>query len=122
MSEKNREAMDVEAGIDVESIPARPSAQPALRGAAASLGPRLMLRKLQRRAARNADDNGVSAHAESAVENAASSSGSPLPADLQGRFESSLGTDLSSVRVHTGEASQAANRAVSARAYTTGKD
>jgi hypothetical protein len=68
------------------------------------------------------DDNGVAAGAEHAVERASSSSGAPLPAELRGRFEASLGADLSSVRLHTGAASQSAAAAVGARAYTTGQD
>jgi hypothetical protein len=68
------------------------------------------------------DDNGVAANAEHAVGRAASSSGEPLPADTQARFEGSLGADLSSVRVHRSADSAAAADAVSARAYTTGQD
>ena len=75
---------------------------------------------LMRKAAR--DDNGVAADAESAVATASSSSGSSLPVTLQRKFESSLGTDLSSVRVHTGAESQAAASAVGAKAYTMGQD
>ncbi len=68
------------------------------------------------------DDNGVAAHADEAVAGAASSSGSPLPAPLLRKFESSLGADLSSVRVHTGDASATAAHAVGAKAYTVGQD
>lgn len=72
------------------------------------------------RAAR--DDNGVAAGAESAVAAASSSAGEPLRADLRERFESSLGADLSAVRVHTGESSSVANQAVGARAFAVGND
>ncbi|MEJ7599397.1 MAG: DUF4157 domain-containing protein [Kofleriaceae bacterium] len=75
---------------------------------------------LMRKATR--DDNGVAPDAESAVATAASSSGSSLPVTLQRKFESSLGTDLSDVRVHTGAESQAAASAVGAKAYTVGQD
>lgn len=68
------------------------------------------------------DGNRVAADADAAVSTAASSSGSSLPTALMRKFESSLGTDLSSVRVHTGTESTAAADAVGARAYTTGQD
>lgn len=68
------------------------------------------------------DGNGVAAGADLAVERAASSSGASLPSHLQRQFESSLGADLSSVRVHTGADSQAAAHAVGAKAYTVGQD
>jgi hypothetical protein len=68
------------------------------------------------------DANGVTAGADAAVDRAASSSGAPLPADARGRFEGSLGADLSAVRVHTGADSAQAADAVGARAYTVGND
>ncbi len=68
------------------------------------------------------DANGVADGAEHAVAAASSSSGSRLPDLLMRKFESSLGADLSGVRVHTGSDSAAANDAVGARAYTTGND
>lgn len=72
---------------------------------------------------RGRDDNGVAAGAEEAVARAGGSGGgAPLRADLQDRFEASLGADLSGVRVHTGPASAEASHAVGARAYTVGND
>jgi len=68
------------------------------------------------------DANGVAASADVAVDRAASSSGHALPESLRDRFESSLGTDLSGVRVHTGAESAQAASAVGAKAYTTGQD
>src|SRR5207302_4398227 len=68
------------------------------------------------------DDKGVAPHAPAAVAAAAGSSGAPLPTAVQARFEQSLGTDLSTVRVHTGSDSATAAAAVSAQAYTTGSD
>ena len=68
------------------------------------------------------DGNGVADGAEQAVAATSSSSGSPLPGTLMRKFESSLGADLSGVRVHTGAESAAANDAVGARAYTVGSD
>lgn len=76
--------------------------------------------KLFRRSSR--DDNGVEAGAEEHVERASGSSGSALPGELRERFETSLGADLSGVRVHTGPESEGAAAAVSARAYTVGND
>ena len=71
---------------------------------------------------RAADGNGVHESAETAVGQAASSSGSPLPGALMRKFEGSLGADLGGVRVHTGAASQAAAASVGARAYAVGQD
>jgi hypothetical protein len=68
------------------------------------------------------DGNGVAGGADQAVEAAASSGGSGLPAGLRDLFEASLGADLSAVRVHTGGESAAAASAVGARAYATGND
>jgi hypothetical protein len=74
---------------------------------------------LQRKAR---DANGVAADADQAVASAASSSGFALPAPLMRKFETSLGADLSGVRVHTGAESAAAASAVGAKAYTMGQD
>lgn len=74
---------------------------------------------------RKASGGGVSEGAEQAVATAASSassSGAPLPAANRSAAESSLGVDLSSVRVHTGPAAQQAAASVSAQAYTQGSD
>jgi len=75
--------------------------------------------------ARSAAGSGAapaSAGAERAVASASSSSGAPLPQPLMRTFEDSLGADLSDVRVHTGEDSQRAAKAVTAKAYTIGGD
>ena len=66
------------------------------------------------------ESNGVP-HADKAV-SASTSTGQPLPSNLQRKFEQGLGADLSAVRVHTGPESVEANKAISARAYTTGSD
>ncbi|MCE9571843.1 MAG: DUF4157 domain-containing protein [Deltaproteobacteria bacterium] len=68
------------------------------------------------------DGNGVAADAEVTVRRAAGSTGAPLPTEVRERFEQSLGSDLSDVRVHTGDASAEAAAAVGARAYTIGND
>jgi hypothetical protein len=68
------------------------------------------------------DANGVADGADAAVANASTSTGFALPETLMRKFESSLGADLSSVRVHTGSESQGAADAVGAKAYTMGQD
>lgn len=75
---------------------------------------------IMRKAAR--DGNGVAEGADDLVATASSASGSALPTALMRKFESSLGADLSSVRVHTGAASADAAAAVGAKAYTVGQD
>lgn len=71
---------------------------------------------------KSADEAGVAADAETAVRRAADSSGSALPGDVRGKFESGLGADLGGVRVHTGAESAQAAKAVGAKAYTMGQD
>ena len=66
--------------------------------------------------------SGVAGDPESAVASVASSNGTGLPETARARFESSLGTDLSGVRVHTGAASSDAAAQLGARAFTTGND
>lgn len=68
------------------------------------------------------DDHGVAPDAEQRVAQASSSTGMSLPGDLQNKFESSLGTSLASVRIHTGAESATAAQAVGAKAYTIGQD
>jgi Domain of unknown function (DUF4157) len=90
---------------------ARPALAPGKRASSS-----LLLRKAR-------DARGVRADAQDAVDRASSSSsGAPLAADVRGRFEGSLGADLSAVRVHTGATSADAADAVGARAYTVGQD
>ncbi|MGD9932235.1 MAG: DUF4157 domain-containing protein [Dehalococcoidia bacterium] len=48
--------------------------------------------------------------------------GSPLDSGFRSRMESNLGLSLDSVRVHSGSEPDALNRAISARAFTTGSD
>src|SRR5689334_18076301 len=68
------------------------------------------------------DDASLAPDARERLTAAAGSTGSALPAGLRGRPESSLGADLSGVRVHTGSESAAAASAVGATAYTIGQD
>jgi hypothetical protein len=77
---------------------------------------------IARAVAQDSDASGVAPDAGDAIQRAASSSGSSLPEGVRGRFESSLGVDLSGVRIHTGEDSATAASAVGARAYTIGND
>ncbi len=48
--------------------------------------------------------------------------GQALDAGVRAQMEPALGTDLGGVRVHTGAEADRLNRAVSARAFTTGRD
>ena len=48
--------------------------------------------------------------------------GAPLPADMRQRFESSLGTSLAEVRVHTDEGAATEARSYRAKAFTLGRD
>jgi hypothetical protein len=74
------------------------------------------------RARREAQPESTGENAVEHVQRAAADTGSPLPEEVRGSFESSLGADLSGVRVHTGAESATAAASVGARAYTTGKD
>lgn len=56
------------------------------------------------------------------VSRAAEGAGQSLPDDLRGKFESSLGTDLGGVRVHTHSAAAEASESLGARAYAVGQD
>jgi hypothetical protein len=59
---------------------------------------------------------------QGAVAYASSSTGAPLPEGPRDRFETSLGFDLSPVRVHTGEPSATAAAQLGARAFAVGQD
>jgi len=76
----------------------------------------LIARKAER------DANGVATGADQAIATASSSSGMSLPSPIMRKFEASLGTDLSSVRLHSGAESASAASAVGAKAYTMGQD
>lgn len=58
----------------------------------------------------------------SALHDGSRSRGEPLAASTRASLEASLGTDLSDVRVHTGEASARATAACDAHAITYGQD
>jgi hypothetical protein len=56
------------------------------------------------------------------LERAAGEGGTVLPASLRTGLEDLFGVPLDTVRVHTGDASQAAARSIGARAYAQGQD
>lgn len=60
--------------------------------------------------------------AQAALDQAGDASGEPLAADTRGKLESSIGSDLSEVRVHTGASSAAAASSIGAEAYAVGND
>src|SRR5689334_5228886 len=60
--------------------------------------------------------------ASDALDQAAATSGQPLPADTRGRLESAAGADLGGVRVHDTSASAAAAEGLGAHAYAVGQD
>jgi hypothetical protein len=73
-------------------------------------------------AAAPAADPKLATAATNAIGATSSSHGQALPAHLARKFESSLGSSLTEVRVHTGPQSAAATRAVGAKAYALGQD
>jgi hypothetical protein len=112
--EQDRLSTDLDATLDVRRAPGRTSRTESLAGPNGQRASGLLMRKR--------DGNGVADGAETAVARAASSSGESLPGEVRAKFETSLGADLSSVRVHTGSASAEAASAVGAKAYTYGND
>jgi hypothetical protein len=62
------------------------------------------------------------ADAAAAVVRASATGGSPLPVAARSKLESSFGTDLGAVRVHTDTAADAAARSVQAHAFAHGTD
>jgi hypothetical protein len=54
--------------------------------------------------------------------NSERSSGQPLNSQVQAEMENATGQDLSGVQVHTSEESDAVNRQIGAKAFTTGSD
>jgi hypothetical protein len=100
---------------DLDPTPCRTTRSSRLDAPAHPIASGLILRR-----ARNA--NGVAGDADQAVAAASGNSGSALPETLMRKFEASLGTDLSGVRVHAGNDSAAAAHAVGAQAYTVGQD
>ena len=114
---RSRLAADAEPAPRTSDAPGRATLTSRLAPSAASVAAQV-LRVLRK----ERDGNGVAADAEDAVGRAAVSNGEALPDDVRGRFEGSLGADLSGVRVHRSADSAAAADAVGARAYTVGQD
>src|SRR5262249_16300177 len=71
---------------------------------------------------RKAQDTPAVATPEPLLDAAAATSGDPLPGALRGRFEASLGADLSGAPVHPGAAAGEGAAAVGARADRGGQD
>ncbi len=88
-------------------------------GSPAAPGKSTLTEQIYRQASGAAVDAEAAAPALGAL---GGSTGSALPAGPRARFETSLGADLSGVRVHTGAASQAAADQLGARAFTAGRD
>src|ERR1700733_1729402 len=102
--------------VDIDLAPGRSSLSAKLEAPDTPIISGLIQRKAER------DANGVAGGADSAIATASPSSGQSLPGEIQRKLETSLGADLSSVRVHTGGESQSAAHAVGAKAYTMGQD
>lgn len=115
----NERAHATTSETDVErrkvDAPGRRSASAELQSCSMPMASGILMRK---------DGGGdVSAEANEHVDRALSSGGGrSLPDDLRGKFESSLGTDLSSVRVHDSADSHDAASSVAAKAFTVGND
>ena len=78
-------------------------------------------RFVQRAAAAWAEGGEVSGELEQRIDRARAH-GSPLDRGVRSTMESAFGVDFGSVRVHTGTDADSLNRAVAARAFTTGSD
>lgn len=63
----------------------------------------------------------VSQDIENAIQQKAGS-GNPLPDTVKGPMENAMGADFSNVRVHNDNESDALNKSVAAKAFTTGSD
>lgn len=97
------------------SVPGRASRSAAMSAPAIPLVSGILMRR--------GTAGAVSDDANASVESALSSGGGRgLPNELRSKFESSLDTDLSAVRIHEGTESQAAASAVAAKAFTVGND
>jgi hypothetical protein len=106
-------AHDVPNHADLDVAPGRATKSAHLRAPDAPVVSGILMRKA---------NGGTTVDPERAVAAASGGSGESLPDSLRSKFESSLGTDLSSVRVHTSSASAHANKAVGANAYAIGND
>jgi hypothetical protein len=99
------------------SAPVRRAVEPPLLQLQRTHGNRFV----QRLVAAGADGGEVSADLEQRIDRARGS-GSPLDSGVRGGMEAAFGADFGGVCVHTGAEAHSLNRAVSARAFTTGSD
>lgn len=72
-------------------------------------------------AAREAGEEAVTPEMESSIQSARGS-GQALDGSVRSRMETAFNADFDSVRVHTGSRADGLSRALSARAFTTGRD
>jgi hypothetical protein len=78
--------------------------------------------RIRRSAVVGAEGGPVDAGLDDRIQRARRSSGSPLDAGTRASMEHALGADLGGVRVHQGTESADLNRAISAEAFTVGRD
>jgi hypothetical protein len=81
----------------------------------------LQAKRVQRDAEQNSGLPPVTDDIESQIDSSRGS-GSSLPDNARGFFESRMDADFSGVRIHTGGDSDQLNRSLDARAFTTGSD
>jgi hypothetical protein len=81
----------------------------------------LQAKRVQRDAAQDSGLPPVTDNIESQIDSSRGS-GSSLPDNARGFFESRMDADFSGVRIHTGSDSDQLNRSLDARAFTTGSD
>jgi hypothetical protein len=88
-----------------------------------SPGKKSLTAGLVARSAASSDDRASDTRGINALlERGGGGGGAPLPENLRGSFEDSLGVRLADVRVHTGGESAEAATSVNARAFTVGQD
>jgi Domain of unknown function (DUF4157) len=105
-----------------ETAPDRDTQRALALGRTERLGPQ-QISSLQRAAGNRGVTGLVEDDAGESVRSALTGGGGrPLDDDTRTSMEAQLGSDFSSVRVHTGTAAQRSTEAVAARAYTVGDD
>jgi hypothetical protein len=123
-----------------ESLPKHPqrAARPTLSGSTPSMagssglassvlrlqrtvGNAAVQRLLVQRSGASADVEEVAPEVEESIQRARGG-GQPLEAGVRGRMEEAFGADFRRVRVHTGSRADSLNRALNARAFTTGRN
>jgi hypothetical protein len=81
----------------------------------------LQAKRVQRESAEDVGVPPVTDDVESRIDRSRGS-GSAMPENARGFFESRMGADFSGVKIHTGSESDQLNRSLDARAFTTGSD